>query len=104
MDAEYIYFLFEVATVAVLVFALVYLFVLSIIVRDYRMIVERPFIFVVELIFMMVLPALPILFFYVSRGTDFHKAMAWASSLAAKFGIFHIVMQLSGMYSFLFAT
>lgn len=103
MDAEYLYFLFEVCTVIALVIGFVYLFVLSIIVRDYRHIVERPFIFTLELLFMMVLPAIPLLFFYVSRGISFVKAMAWASSLAAKFGVFHVVLQLSGMYSYLFS-
>lgn len=102
MDKEGVYFLFEIATVVILVLAFVYLLVLSIIVRDYKIIVEHPFIFTLELLFMMILPAIPLLFFKVSRGIPWKDAVLWASSLTAKFGAFHVVLQLSGFYSFLF--
>jgi hypothetical protein len=101
MDTEYLYFMFEVTVIVLLIVAFIYLFVLSIIVRDTTLIVERPFIFTIELLFMMVLPAVPLLFFVVSRGTDFKKAMILTSTLAAKFGAFHVVLQLSGTYKYL---
>lgn len=104
MDAEYLYFLFEVATIGLLIIGFIYLFVLSLIVRDYKLIVERPFIFTIELLFMMLLPAIPLLFFTVSRGVDFKKAVILASTLAAKFGAYHIVLQLSGSYTHLFGA
>ena len=102
MDKEGVYFLFEVATVVLLVLGFVYLLVLSIIIRDYKLIVEHPFIFTLELLFMMLLPAIPLLFFKVSRDIPWKEAVLWASSLAIKFGAFHVVLQLSGFYSFLF--
>ena len=102
MDTEYLYFLFEVITIGLLIIGFIYLFVLSLIVRDYKLIVDSPFLFTVETIFMMLLPAAPLLFFSVSRGVDFKKAVILASTLAAKFGAFHIVFQLSGVYTYLF--
>lgn len=104
MDAEYLYFLFEAATIGVLVVGFVFAFVLAIIVRDYSIIVNRPFIFAVEFIFMMLLPAIPLLFFTVSRGISFQTAMIYASTLAAKFGAFHLVLQLSGFYKYAFGA
>lgn len=104
MDAEYLYFLFEAATIGVLVIGFVYLFVMAIIVRDYSLIVERPFIFAIEFVFMMLLPAVPLLFFTVSRGVDFKQAVVYASTLAAKFGAFHLVLQLSGFYKYAFGV
>ena len=104
MDAEYLYFLFEAATIGILVIGFIYLFVLSIIVRDYSLIVDRPFIFAMEFIFMMLLPAVPLLFFTISRGVSFQKAMIYASTLAAKFGAFHLVLQLSGLYKYSFGV
>lgn len=104
MDAEYLYFLFEAATIGVLVVGFVFAFVLAIIVRDYSLIVNRPFIFAVEFIFMMLLPAIPLLFFTISRGVSFQKAMIYASTLAAKFGAFHLVLQLSGFYKYAFGA
>lgn len=102
MDKEGVYFLFEVATVVILILGFVYLMVLSIIIRDYKHIVEHPFLFTIELIFMIILPVIPILFFKVSRGIPWKDAIIWASSLGTKFGAFHVVLQLSGMYTFLF--
>jgi hypothetical protein len=104
MDAEYLYFLFEVATIGLLIIGFIYLFVLSLIVRDYKLIVERPFIFTVELLFMMLLPAIPLLFFCVSRSVDLKTAIIYASTLAAKFGAFHVVLQLSGTYTHMFGA
>ena len=102
MDKEGTYFFFEVATVVALVLGFIYLLVLSIVIRDYKLIIEHPFIFTLELLFMMILPAIPLLFFKVSRGIPWKDAVLWATSLATKFGAFHVVLQLSGMYSFLF--
>jgi hypothetical protein len=102
MDKEGAYFMFEVVTVVALVLGFVYLLVLSIIIHDYKIIVEHPFIFTLELLFMMILPAIPLLFFKVSRGIPWKDAVIWATSLATKFGAFHVVLQLSGFYSFLF--
>lgn len=102
MDKEYLYFLFNVLTVVLLVIAFIYLLVLSIIVRDYQIIVQRPFLFFIELLFMIVLPSIPILFFKISRNISMRDAIIWASNFAWQSGAFHIVLQLSGVYSYLF--
>jgi len=103
MDKEYLFFLFKLFTIIALIVAAVFLFVLSVIIRDYKLIVERPFIFTVELVFMMILPVIPVIFFTVSRGISMKEAIIWASSLAGKFGIFHVLFQLSGTYTYLFS-
>lgn len=102
MDKEYLYFLFNILTVVLLVIAFIYLLVLSIIVRDYKIIVERPFLFTLELIFMTVLPAIPILFFKISRNIPMKDAIIWTVNFAWQAGAFHVVLQLSGIYSYLF--
>ncbi len=95
-------YLFKLLTLLALIGGFIYLLVLSIIVKDFKFIYENPLLFFVETIFMMILPAIPLLFFYVSRKISWNKAMIYAGSLALKFGAFHIVFQLSGFYSYLF--
>lgn len=102
MDKEFLFFLFKLFTVVILVLGAVYLFVLSIIIRDYQIIVDRPFIFIIELLFIMLLPAIPLFFFIFSRNMPLKDAIIWASSVAGKFGIGHILLQLSGTYTYLF--
>lgn len=97
-DGAFLFLIFELFTIFIIVIAFVYLFILSIVVNDYKIIVERPFLFTVELIFMMILPSIPLLFFAISRSTPLSKAIALASSFAVQAGVFHIVFQLSGVY------
>lgn len=103
MDLEYLYFLFKVGTLFIIIFGFTYLLVLSVIVRDTDMIVGKPFIFVVEILAMSVLPGLPLLFFVMSRGITWKSAWIWFASLSIKFGIFHVLMELSGTYRWLFS-
>lgn len=97
-DGGFLYLVFEIFKVVITVLIFVYLFVLSIVVNDYKIIVERPFLFTVELIFMMVLPAIPVLFFAISRSIPFAKAVSLAVLFSVLTGIFHILFQLSGGY------
>jgi hypothetical protein len=103
MDLEYQYFVFEIMVLGVIFIGLAYLLALSMIVRDYKLIVERPFIFIIELLLMSLLPGIPILFFVVSRGTTLTQAWVWFVSLSAKFAIFHVLSQLSGFYTWIFS-
>ena len=96
------YKLFKYLTVIALVGGFVYLLILSFIVRDYGIIIKRPIIFTIELMFFMFMPAIPLLFFYESRHISWKDALVWFGSLAGKFGAFHIVFQLSGFYTYLF--
>jgi len=97
-DGAFLFFIFELFKVSVIVLTFVYLFILSIVVNDYKLIVDRPFLFTVELIFMTFLPSIPILFFAISRSIPFSKAFALAISFAILTALFHIVLQLSGVY------
>jgi hypothetical protein len=104
MDKEYLYVLFNITTIVVLVIAFVYLLILSLLVKEYTLVIERPFVFFIELIFMIVLPGIPLLFFAVSRGLDFGHAVIVASTFSAQSGAFHVVFQLSGLYKHLFGV
>jgi len=97
-EGAFLFVLFDLIAIGVSVLIFVYLFILSIVVNDYKLIVERPFLFSIELIFMALLPSIPILFFAISRSIPFAKAMALAISFAVQAALFHIVFQLSGVY------
>lgn len=103
MDLDFYYFVFEIAIIGVLAFGIAYLLALAILVRDVQLIRGKPLIFIFELLLMAFLPGIPILFFVVSRGIPWEKAWIWFSSLSIKFAIFHIVSEMSGFYTWLFA-
>jgi hypothetical protein len=103
-NGAFLFTLFEVFTIGICVLAFVFLFILSVVVNDYRLIVERPFLFTVELIFMAILPSIPILFFAVSRSMPLGRAMALAISFAVQAAAFHVVLQLSGVYKHSFGS
>ena len=102
MNISKLHYIFKIFTIIGLIIGFIYFLVLSLIVKDYKFIYENPLLFFIETLFMMILPALPLLFFYVSRKISWNKAMIYAGSLALKFGAFHIVFQLSGLYTYLF--
>ena len=97
-NSDFLFLIFELFKIGITVLVFVYLFILSVVVNDYKLIVERPFLFTVELIFMMILPAIPVLFFAISRSIPIAKAVGFAVSFAILTGAFHIVLQLSGVY------
>lgn len=103
MDLEFLYFLFKVATLLIIVLGFAYLLALSIIVRDLDMVLNKPFLFTVELLAMGLLPGLPLLFFVASRNITWKQAWLWFVSLSIKFGVFHLLMEFSGTYRWLFA-
>ena len=103
-DGAFLFLIFELSTIAISVIVFVYLFILSIVVNDYKLIVERPFLFTIEFIFMALLPSIPLLFFAISRSIPFAKAMSLAVSFAIQAAMFHIVFQLSGVYKHSFGV
>lgn len=103
MDLDFYYFIFEISIIAVLAFGIAYLLALAILVRDVKLIRSKPLIFIFELLLMAILPGIPILFFVVSRGITWERAWIWFSSLSVKFAIFHVVSEISGFYTWLFA-
>lgn len=101
-DGAFLFFIFEISTIILTVIVFVYLFILSIVVNDYKLIVERPFLFAIETIFMTILPSIPLLFFAISRSIPYSKAMTLAVSFAIQAAVFHVLCQLSGVYRYVF--
>lgn len=80
-----------------------YLFLISILVNDTAMITDNFFYFIAEWVVVSALPAIPILFFVVTRNMTIETGKVWFWSLAVKFAVFHLLLQLSGYYRYMFA-
>ena len=102
MDLEFVYFLIQAMLIVVIAVGVAVLIGLSVAIRDVKIIKERPFLFAIETLLISILPAVPLLFFAVSRGIPMAKALAWFYGLAFKFAVFHILLQISGFYSYWF--
>jgi hypothetical protein len=101
-NAEVYYSIFDVLGLTAIILGAAYLFVMALIVRDFSSIRNHPFRFALEWLMISIIPALPFLVFAVTRNITFEKARIWFVSVAIKFTIFHILMQLSGYYTHLF--
>lgn len=87
-----------------LVTALLVLVVTSLIVRDYGFIVQNPWPFIVELFFFSLIPSLFIIIVFVrTRHIPVKDSLNWLGVLTVKFAMFHILFQLSGVYTVLFS-
>lgn len=83
--------------------ALIALVVTSILVRDYRFIVDSPVKFTIELIAFSVLPSLFVAIVLVkTRNIPVKDSLLWFLGMLVKFAIFHVLLQLSGVYTILF--
>lgn len=83
--------------------ALVFLIVTSIIVRDYEFIIKSPGLFIIEILFFSVIPALIIVFIMArTRNMPVKDTLGWLIAMIFKFSIFHVLFQLSGVYTVLF--
>lgn len=103
MEIEYQYVWFQILFLAVSYIGFAYLLALSILVRDTELIVNRPFVFTIELLLMTILPGIPMMYFVISRNLSWGKAWVWFVSTSVQFGIFHVLFQLSGIYTWLFS-
>lgn len=103
MEASVYYVVFNVLMISALLIGFGYLLMLSILVHDTQKITDSFIYFVVEWAVVAALPALPILFFVLSRAMSIEKAKVWFWSLATKFAVFHLLFQLSGYYRYMFA-
>ena len=103
MDLPLLYILIKYALVSVFVIGFVVLFAMALVVRDIDVIKTHPFMFGIETCIVALLPALPILFFVVSREMELGTATAWLYGLSIKFAVFHILFQISGFYTYLFS-
>jgi len=91
--------------VIVLVSAIIFLSYVAAIVRDTKFPSEHPWLFLIETVIVAFIPASVIYIMTDFRTTgkvDFHELNASFLLLAAKFGIFHLLFQFSGLYSYFF--
>jgi len=93
---------FNVMMLAAVAVGFGYLFLISILVHDTQMIRENFLYFVAEWSVVAILPAIPFLFFVLTRNMSLEKAKIWFWSLSAKFAVFHLLLQLSGYYRYMF--
>lgn len=78
------------------------LIITSIIIRDYGFIVQHPIAFAVELIFFSVVCALIIaVVFARTRRINIKDIWSWFFAMVFKFAAFHVLFQLSGVYTVL---
>lgn len=91
--------IFTIVLFAGVMFLLGYLVILAVVVRDYQFIVDHPLNFAVETVLWATIPCVPLFYFAISRNISMTVIWTWAISLSVKFVIFHILLQLSGVYS-----
>lgn len=86
-----------------LIAAVMILVITSLMVRDYAFIVNHPKKFMWELMFFSVIPSLMIaLVFAKTRKIPVKDTVSWFVALVVKFAIFHVLFQMSGVYTVLF--
>ena len=102
MEAKTTYRIIQASIVVFVLTGFALLFATALEVHDTAIVRAHPWLFIAELILMSVLPAIPLLFFVVSRQMTLKVALYWFSALSVKFAILHILFQLSGFYTDLF--
>lgn len=92
--------------VTILMFlAIIVLTIISIIVHDYHFITNHPDMFFLEILFLCVIPGVIIgLMFTITRKLSRQDAVYWTFLIILKLLIFHILFQLSGLYTLMLGT
>lgn len=86
-----------------LIASLILLIVTSIMIRDVDFIRTHPYDFVMELIFISFVPALLMVFVFArTRRLSKYDTVIWFIKVLLKLMIFHILFQLSGIYTYAF--
>lgn len=99
MDATLYYSIFNLLLISALIGGFIYLLVFAILIHDVGYIKAHPFWFAVEWLVVSLVPALPFFIFTKTRGMTTPKAIIFFWSVAFKFAIFHLLMQLAGYYT-----
>lgn len=102
MNVPIMYMFIQGGLILFLVVGFAMLLSTAVVVRDTILIRKHPFKFAAELVLMSILPAIPLLFFVISRNLPMNVALTWFYGLSFKFAVFHILFQLSGFYTYLF--
>ena len=100
MDYNYAYMFVTIGIVTVILIGFAVLIPLAVVRKDFDMIQKTPLLFIIETLLVGLLPALPFLFFKISRGLDMHKATTLFWTLAIKFSALHVLFQISGYYAY----
>lgn len=86
-------------------FGLGALAIVAIVVRDYKYIVDHPGHFILETVIMSaVFASIFTITFAKTRNLDRRTAFTWYLATMLKFGVFHILAQLAGIYTIIFST
>ena len=93
----------QVGLMAIIIVGGMILFAIGVIRRDVDFIKRHPFVFAMETLIVAIVPALTMFVFAVSRGISWILALQWFYGLAAKFGVFHVLFQVSGFYAYMFS-
>ncbi len=88
-----------------LILSIILLTATSIIIRDVDFIKKYPYDFVMELIFISLVPALLMIFVFArTRRLSKYETVIWFIKVLLKLMIFHILFQLSGIYTYAFGV
>jgi len=86
-----------------LIASLILLICTSIMIRDVDFIKKYPYDFAMELIFISFVPALLMIFVFArTRRLSKYETVMWFIKVLLKLMIFHILFQLSGLYTYAF--
>lgn len=85
------------------IFAIFALIIVSLVVRDIEFIRNQPGEFFIELIFVSLIPALLMVFVFArTRKLDSRQTLVWFLGILFKLMVFHILLQISGFYTYVF--
>jgi hypothetical protein len=104
MNAEAMYFSFELVGLLVFVLLFAYAFGMALVVRNVKYIVVYPLAFITECILWFLIPALPIFYFTVSKGIKQSTAFRWYIAMGSAIVALHVLFHISGFYDYLFAN
>lgn len=102
MQFDSLYLFISVSIILIILVGMAVLIPMAVVRQDYGIMVKNPLMFLFETLLIGVVPALPFLFFMVSRGISSAAAYALFISFAVKFAAIHILFQISGFYSYSF--
>ena len=86
--------------IALLIISLIYLIVMSVLKRDLKYPSAHPFLFTLETLLVSFAMGLIVVLMSYGRGQLSIKTLLEFGLMTVKFGVFHILLQFSGFYSY----
>jgi hypothetical protein len=90
--------------ITAIIIALVVLVPIALVRRNFDFIKTNPLTFIMETLMIGILPALPFLYFIVSRGMNSTVALHLFYGFAIKFAAFHVLLEIAGYYKYELGT